>query len=979
MPLRPLLVALQPLGLLLLLGSALLGAQPAGAAPAPVIELEANQTELDVVIRIAHLDRLSTRQNLTATIELAGVRQRYTIDLSSPAVGSAVLIGKTKPTALKHAQVSVHQGDLLLLRQRVSIARIDEAKPNLPLTALRAEVEAGQQPGSSLPVVQQPDLAALPVLATPPAARVVELNDLRLPVVGDVSYPLISAENNCLISRQTAHPDDPAQRSIYLPMKSQLFDAAGNPTRQMHYLVEVPLDPAWMQAGAADTLTAPTEKVRVHVPTTTWTNGKWVTGEGPGGLGQLIGSAAVDDQGNLYYSASLGDQGLVRFNIARACFEAPPADLAQALNPLLPAASAVPEALSKRRLRWDPLMYVHVAGDQLYLCPFRTDVLTDEVMLNGIIAFPLAQWDHPQAFAAGARLLALGAPGQPHSLYDHWPKPDDPPWKIAPLLSRADSLYVTAYPPFVQMGPWRIAEPADGVAATVTPVTHDEVTRAPPRPRPALRTWAGGVFHWTDYGILTTTRAKLALVLGMSTDAQAGNAPADANEPALSILYDPLGAMRLEPARYADILNQQQGPALAPCYMATAIPGRPGVILGVGEYGYYLAEYDLRAAASGVVQRRVLQLDAGGRELNLPLRAGLGPYGHLWQQDGNNLSLLLTGYTGIATMLYSQDGQVLPRHRVTVDKRPRERNLDAAVGGMSMTNTYPLPGLDQRVHLLATNSPSRNGTPWSNGLQTLTFPAADEMLRLSRLTRGGNNAWLRGRVRYDPAGRATQELVLAASPTIPAYLAQMNGQDEPPIRGPKLVFYQCPQAGEPTDRFALSLPLLEGGGGVKGMVVSADGRYLVLLHQERLLSFDLTRLRYVDGYTLPATVWEFTRPDERFQVAPDGRIFLCVCAKDADTATFYELDISPAGRLALKPHLAIHAPTVSALHQLEGGVAVFVADPANDGSYDLCLGPWSRLPGANLWLLRDFLPAPATATGRSSPRHPPTMTVICGD
>ena len=74
-------------------------------------------------------------------------------------------------------------------------------------------------------------------------------------------------------------------------------------------------------------------------------------------------------------------------------------------------------------------------------------------------------------------------------------------------------------------------------------------------------------------------------------------------------------------------------------------------------------------------------------------------------------------------------------------------------------------------------------------------------------------------------------------------------------------------------------------------------------------------------------------------------------------ATFYELVVSPQGVISLRPHLEIRAPNEAALRPLSSAVIVFVADPSGDGSYDLCLGPWWRMPGTRLWVIPDFLPA----------------------
>ena len=67
-------------------------------------------------------------------------------------------------------------------------------------------------------------------------------------------------------------------------------------------------------------------------------------------------------------------------------------------------------------------------------------------------------------------------------------------------------------------------------------------------------------------------------------------------------------------------------------------------------------------------------------------------------------------------------------------------------------------------------------------------------------------------------------------------------------------------------------------------------------------------------------------------------------------------DVSAAGVITLRPHLALTGPTADAVKSLNGAAIAFVPDPTGDGSYDLCLGPYWRTPGTNLRLIPDFLP-----------------------
>jgi hypothetical protein len=122
------------------------------------------------------------------------------------------------------------------------------------------------------------------------------------------------------------------------------------------------------------------------------------------------------------------------------------------------------------------------------------------------------------------------------------------------------------------------------------------------------------------------------------------------------------------------------------------------------------------------------------------------------------------------------------------------------------------------------------------------------------------------------------------------------------------------------------------------------------------VTFDLAANCYVDARRIDGNIWRFCKPDFHFNLTPDDRVLLCVQPNDAAKATFYEVEISAAGRIALVPYLTLTGTDAGAVASLDGAVIAFASDPSGDGSYDLCLGPFWRTPGTTMHVIRDFLP-----------------------
>jgi hypothetical protein len=251
----------------------------------------------------------------------------------------------------------------------------------------------------------------------------------------------------------------------------------------------------------------------------------------------------------------------------------------------------------------------------------------------------------------------------------------------------------------------------------------------------------------------------------------------------------------------------------------------------------------------------------------------------------------------------------------------------------------------------------RGGQPYDNGLSAFSFADPKESLCLTRMTRACHTGRLRSRVLFDPDGRRRQEFFLIGGTSVPAYVERLAPQDQPANRDAKEFLYECAEGDEPRALLGFSQPVVADNSGVACHVLSRDRRFLVTFQHGCLLTFDLGAQRYADGRRIEGDAWRFCKPDFHFNVAPDDRIFFCVQGQDAAKATFYEVDISPAGAIALKPHLTMTGPDAAAVQSVNGAVIAFVPDPSGDGSYDLCLGPYWRAPGTQVRLIRDFIPA----------------------
>ncbi|HUS81619.1 MAG TPA: hypothetical protein VM283_10150, partial [Armatimonadota bacterium] len=914
----------------------------------------------EVVVYVRDLDLARLRaSSLSAEIELVGggATAAQQVDLAADYQTPAIVLSKGEGAAPSAVSVRITADGEEVFSRRLDLGPEVSPRQGLPLSGLRSAIEPGQAMGDS-PVIELPDLDQLRVVELQPAERQLNLRDITAQVRSEVNYPLVSANNNCAVSRQTAHPDDPARRSVYVPTKSQLFDPeTGDPTQVAHYLVEVPLDEQWL-AGEADlAVSLPPSGITVHNSDQTWPPGAQrgtpILGNGAGGLGQLVGTVTVDDSGRIYYSSV--PSGLARFDPATAKWQVPPIDLDAYVARWLPALDQIPDELKRGDLqvRWEGYKIIAFSRGRVFYAPIITAVYQREdrtgFVFAGLMSVPVDGWDDPAAFEAGVRFHAGSWPGAEHSFFEGWTDPDDRTRKLGRLFPRADGLYITAYQS-QWGGPWKLEFDDQG-----NTVSFERVDAVPPATPDAPPISASGLADWRSYGLVSLTRAGLARLLHGGAGGQLAGS--------VQVNYDAIASMRLDPERYASLLAACSGPSLAPAYMAIAIPGRPDTILGVAEYGYYLATFDLSDAEPGIIRKRWLLRDLGGADLQLPLEVGLGPYGWVWWREGDSLYLYMGGYTGLTRLVYQSPGQPADRYRMEDFTYTIKTNiLDEASEGPIKRFRYLQPGLDGRIFLSGTHTAARAGNAYSGGLMSFR---PDEMTTLDKLSFMSRCYWtgnLRNRVVYRPGSAPVQQLFLGGTGFDESYAFTLDAKLVPANHDQKIFTYEYESGGVPRSVLGFSLPPNAGETPYRDHAFDRTRRYLVILQGDRLMSFDVVTRQFADGIRLsgpqPVQVVNFFRPSLRLVRTPDDRLMFYATAGESPTeGTFHEVEVATDGALGVRPHLTLRGETPEELARTFDVVRAFVPDLRNnDGSCDLFLGaPW-RPTGTDARVVRDLPP-----------------------
>jgi len=917
-------------------------------------EITVTGSDGHVSLYVHNLDMLRQRyKTLSAEVRLGSDGPSTQIDLAAPWQAPAMLVVGDAAGKVS----AIVRGDGKVIENFEGDVAQAKASGRITLTDKIASVE----PGSAMqtaPTVRQPNLTKLESIPFGDTTRVIDWKSTEAQVQSATNFPSIGSNNLCAVSRQTDHPDDPSRRSLYIPLQGTMYGGPdGTTPARANFLAEVPLDPKWLDGEGDRTITLAPGDIRVHTTVRRWPeddpNGQLITGQTKSGMGQMANTLAIDDDGNLYY-AGYQPTYVLRFNVHTAQFEAPPIDIREVMNENLPdEKSGEPEELRKRKRYFDYIMTCGVSGGRLFVQPYRYAAY-ENVRYSGVFSLPLDHWDNPDRFQSEMRMLARGWPGSDISLYDYWPEDGKQAGQIVTGVVHEGSYYFRSYTLKIHGGPWRIELNDDGSAKRVHPATWEEVDKAMQAHASALTATASGKINWWDYGILTATREQLRTVIAGTHDGDQTLA-----DGTLTIYYDVVAAMHRDPERYGPYISDGMGPSVAPHFMLVDVPGEPGVLLGASETKYYLASYDVSNAAQGVVTKRYLPLDLGVTQTYLPAMAGLNPYDRLWWRNGDDLYLVMTGYTGIASLHYRHGDSVLERF----DSRrvlPPNKSLDGAPNGRFLRERFPVLGIDNRVYLAGANVVDRAGTPYSTGLGVFSPPVPEVVGRVANMSRGRATGSLLTRVVHDPKIGVEQQFILAGGMTRAAYLELLSEAERPKNHDAHWYFYRVTPGEEPQSVLGISLPTIERDGERKSSIsrqtLSRDRRFLISIQMGRLLSFDLDRWQYADGFEIDETqLWQPTGPDSCLIESPDDRTFICVQQEKSNVAVFHELIVSPAGEISFRPHLKLQAEYAANFTAAKGGVFAFTPDGSGDGSYDLCIGPNWREARTSMWVIPDFI------------------------
>ncbi len=879
-----------------------------------------------------------------------------TLDLTEPWEKPGIILRKDG-TAYHGIAISATSGTNVFFRRLYDLDGTLDPQTQIATLAQNAFIEPGQFLAEA-PQIPLPDLTNLASVVVGAAARTNSFDATTLNVRSDLNYPLVSGQQLAALTVQTDHPTDRSKRSIYVPLKSQLFDpVTGEFESVLHYVCEIPLDSAWLNGTEDEVFNIDAGDIRVHWTDQTY-QGRNLLGHTGGGLGQGTGTMDVDADGNIYYSNSmLAD--VVRFNVHRQTFEATPVNLEHLSDLLLPTDDEIlGNGGTGKNGRWNGFKMVasmnHAAFPRMLYGRTVSDYLSNGTYgWAGLFTLP-TNWDDPVGFTNEFRLLVGSWPSASYSFYETLPVPGGDNRRIQYYASFGDCVFVKDYPR-TEGGPWRVDLTSNGTVAVFGsesnyPGVFNDYSTKPRDVKP----YNANMLRWQDYGLLEMSRNDLYRALtGTNTTSYSGE---------LEVSYDAIGHMLLNTNSFRLILDNMGGPSLAPRYMAAPVPGQDGKLLGMAEYGsYFVAEYDVRTAIPGEVEKEYLILDSIDPALELPLAGRLRAYAYQWCEIDGDDWLYMGGYTGLARFQYCSNG--VPLQRTVTERFDTDLNttyLDTSGSGSIKRHRYLEHGLDDRMFLTGHHTAGRGGTGFSGGLLAFHKTQRDTLWRLSYMSRCYNTVKLRSRVIREPDDAPLQEFCLVGGMNN-AYTNTVPPADIPVNKDPKVFLYDVPAGGDMRDRMGFAfVPLAGESVFLRDLAYSSGRRYLVVMHEDRVFTFDLQRNRYIDGKRLTfgsgINVESFFRPDRTFLRAPDDRLFLYVSpAETATYAIFLEVLVSPAGELSFQPFLEMRANSSSDLDETSYVQQTFLPDLENDdGSYDLFLG--QERANTDCRLIEDFVP-----------------------
>ena len=988
-------------------------------APPPAfgdrIEIISTPRSISIGLRDFDLARRAF-ENLRGTVTFldaeGGFIDTFHLDYSHEATPSHVVFTRDGRRAYAEAVLSLRDGARLLYSRRLKIPPPVESAGRAVLIDETANLEAGTAfDKTAAPAIRLPDRAGAEVWAPPGEMRTVDIEASRKRVAADFTLPI--AGKASFVSRQTAYPDDKTKYSIYTPVNSDLYDPeTGRHESAFKYMVEIPIDPAWVATEGDSVIQVPAEALRIHMTSeeveVRRLGKQRITGNRKGLLGQTSSSTAIDEDGNPYFVMAY--RSPIRFNVRKGKWEAPPVNIHDFLHPRKPKLADLPYAEEKVvEVRTDFSNCIFYHNRRIWVLLSRYAVFGAsggrKLFMAGVVSIPIDHWDDKDAFEKAIRVNAVSWPDTDISLWSTHVKPEDRRRKVKFIGAVGNRFCLMAYhwnyfwvmevnedgstkklkqintfggKPIVEFVPnqirWlkqgdevlglRLHAKVEGQKkprAVFLAMDADEFTdKLPEKAQDVSFLFNKKTYllnYARSYGRLTADKYNVAKRMGRP---HIGGM--------LTLYYDAARRMREHPGPHAEIIARMNASSMGPEYYLVATPGRTMELLGNADYPVYnFARYDCSSGA-GTVRKTFLARDLGAVKVRLGLPAGMGPYCHHWFREGGNDVLHYAGYTGVASLTYRVQGKLPERYTVRKLFHDMGRHLcvDGAPDAYIKWFRDMLPGLGDKVFVTGTNQAGRGGTAYSGGLMYYHRRTPRRLYKLSKMSRSYKTLAVTGRLRGLPGGAWTQDIYLPGN--FSATYAETLPEDRRPVnRQPRIFVYEDRGAGGVHDLYGFTLAAEKAEGvSVSDVLASRNGLYLlVLMGDNTLLTFDPTAGQFVDAVTLagkPVGFW-YTRRGNTLLALPDGTRMICLYdtppAAEGDevpaptSAVFDHLDVDAAGRIGVTPLLR---STFDEARRFYGPMAFLYDSEKDDGSYDLVIGPDSRVPEGAVKIIRDFLP-----------------------
>lgn len=965
--------------------------------------IELIQTDRQIVIGLLDFDILMQRtealQGVVDFLAPGGAAiDTFQINYKAPTARSHHVFQKRKDRQYGDVRFALKQGERTLLREKFRLPESVQIQSRVFLKKEKAAIVPGtaEKSAGPLPSILLPDFSKVPAAESPSPQRTIDLQKCVRPVRSDGNIPQIGSNNNSIISRQTAYPEDTSRQSLYISLMAPLFDSqSAKYDSNFRFLVEIPLEEEWMKGDGNSEFFASPEKMKVHMTDETlefFRLGKQrVTGSREGGLMQGIQSVVKDEEGNLYFGIQY--RSPIRFNIRKARWENPPLNVYEWLLQHKPKTEQMPYAKGKiNSVRFDFSNTIFYHEGRIYVSLNRYAIFGDSIGLACVVSIPIEQWSNPEKFRKAVRLNASAWPNGEFPLFDKYVDPEDKLKKLNWTMGVGNRLCLLSYhrnylwtldvnddgstrkllridrfkgnrivkfkyPSWVLIGQkclgLQVTFVLDGEekeTKAFLPIDGADLVSETPAGtylQPFLYNHPGPIGGERVYG--RTEIAKKTIGLAMRKYDEAGTGKA-------VIYYDALRVIRAD-KKHQHLIEMMEGPSLGPAYYLIPVPGKTSQLLGNAEYlSYYHSLFDLNADAS-IVRKKYLQLDAGNMATDLAVEASIGPICHTWVNEHGNDVLYYAGYTGICRMIWRRNGEALTQFKVDnlTYKMPHEV-LDGSPHGHIKWFRAMAPGLGDKILLTGIGQANRGGTAWSNGLMYFHRNKADRLYKLSRMSAAHTTRMIASQVVVKPNSGMVQRIFLGGNHSQQDAVT-MPDADRPADAGPKLFLYQDEGGERIQDIFGFSVS--RGEPGLQDISFSRNQLYLIILYKDgTLATFDPATLKFVDAVRTNPRQVSLTGSRKLFPMPDGDQMFLTFDDDERKSATFTRISVGTDGRISATPILRC---TINSPDQLNPGrslPAAFLYDHSNDdGSYDFVIGPNPSQRSTWCIIIRDFIPS----------------------